>query len=455
MAETIQNQEVFEKMPVSKAVRTMAVPTVIGQLIVLIYSVADTFFLGRTNDPYMVAGASLILPVFNICLALAAISGVGGGAQISRLLGEYRHEDAKRVSSFSFWLAFFIAAFFSISVFLFMNPLLHFLGAGPKTYEYAKIYALFVVVIGGIPTVMTNVLSYLIRSVGESKKAGFGVTMGGIINIILDPLFMFVLFPKGMEIAGAGAATCLSNYISCGYFLYTISKMGKGSILHFSSPLYLPKSHDIKMIFSVGIPSSVATFLFDLDYMVIGRLMAGYHDIALAAIGIVLKAERLPLNVGIGICQGMVPIVAYNFSSGNYQRMHEITRFSRRLGIICAVISIMLYEIFASYIMRFFIADTQTVLLGTSFLRIRSLATILMFLSFFHVHLFNSYGRGGEAFFLGVTRWLGFNIPMLFILNYFFGMYGVVWAQLCADVLTVTLSVIVHRNYLKTHHFIA
>ena len=443
--------DIFENLPVARAVRTMAVPTIMGQLIVLIYNMADTFFIGRTNNPAMVAGASLILPIFNISLSIAGLAGVGGGSQISRLLGERRHEEAERVSSFSIWFSLMIGGLFSLLVLIFMEPLLIFLGAGSQTEGYAASYAFCVIVLGGIPTVMTNVLSNLIRSVGESGRAGFGVMMGGIINMILDPIFMFLLFPRGMEIVGAGTATCLSNCISCAYFLITILRMGKDSVIRLGFPARLPHRSSIRMIFTVGIPSSVATLLFDLDYVVIDRLMSAYSDTALAAIGIVLKAERLPLNVGIGICQGMVPIVAYNYASGNHKRMHETIRFSRTSGIVFALASICMYEILAPYIMRFFIDDTATVALGTGFLRIRSLATVLMFLSFFHVHLFNSFGRGREALFLGVVRWAVFNIPMLFLLNRIFGMYGIVWSQFTADILTVSLSFYVFSRFVRTH----
>lgn len=443
--------DIFENLSVPRAVRTMAVPTVMGQLIVLIYNMADTFFIGRTNNPAMVAGASLILPIFNISISIAALAGVGGGSQISRLLGEKKNEEAVRVSVFSIWFSALIAALFSILVFIFMEPLLGILGASRETENFAASYAFCVIVLGGIPTVMTNVLSNLVRSVGESGKAGFGVMMGGIINMILDPLFMFLLFPRGMEIVGAGTATCLSNCISCTYFLMVILRMGKDSVIRLGLPRQLPSQTSIRMIFTVGIPSSVATLLFDLDYVVIDRLMSSYSDTALAAIGIVLKAERLPLNVGIGICQGMVPIVAYNYASGDHKRMHDTIRFSRTLGIVFALGSICMYEIFAPLIMRFFIDDAATVSLGTGFLRIRSLATVLMFLSFFHVHLFNSFGRGQEALFLGVVRWAVFNIPMLFILNRIFGMYGIVWSQAAADILTVTLSFYVFRRFVRMH----
>ncbi len=442
--------EIFESLPVLEALRIMAVPTILSQIIILIYNMADTFYVGRVNNPYMVAGASLILPVFNICLALAGLAGVGGGTLISRLLGENRPEEARKVSVFSIWLSVFVTALFSVGMLTGMRPILTLLGAGENTYRYAMQYAFCVIVIGGIPTVLSNVLSNLLRSVGVSKEAGFGIMMGGLINIVLDPIFMFVLLPDGMELLGAGIATCVSNCLACLYFFRVIFRIREHSVITFSPKAGLPEAKSIRSIFQVGVPSAIATFLFDLDYVVIDKLMVAYGDVSLAAIGIVLKAERLPLNVGIGICQGMLPIVAYNYSSKNFRRMHDTIRYSRNIGLITAAVSIVLYELSAVYIMRFFIADAETVALGADFLRIRCLATPLMFLSFFTVHLFQGFGQGSKALFLGVMRWCAFNIPMLFLLDAVFGMYGIVWSQVTADVLTVALSVWVYRRFTRT-----
>ena len=450
MKQKSESTEIFETLPIPKALKAMAVPTVISQIIVLIYNLADTFYVGQTNNPYMVAATSLILPVFNITLSLASLTGVGGGSLISRLLGENRHDEAKKVSSFSIYLSIAVTAIFSLSMAVFMEPILKLLGAGENTYLYAKQYALCVIVFGGIPTVLSNVLSNLLRSVGMSKQAGIGITTGGLINIALDPLFMFVILPKGYEILGVGIATCLSNCIACIYFLGVIYKIRKDSVVSLSIKLGLPDRKSVSSLFNVGIPSALATLLFDLDYIVIDKLMVAYGDISLAAIGIVLKAERLPLNVGIGICQGMLPIVAYNYSSKNYRRMNDTVKYSRNVGLITAAVSIVFYEILARYIIRLFIAESQTVLLATDFLRIRILATPLMFLSFFTVHIFQAFGKGNKALFLGVMRWVAFNIPMLFILNSIIGMYGIVWSQITADILTVALSVYVYKKYKST-----
>ena len=446
----VSSKEIFETLPVSKAVKEMALPTIFSQIIVLIYNMADTFYLGRTNNPYMVAGASLILPVFNICLSLAGLTGVGGGALISRLLGEEREDEAKKVSAFTFYLAIAVTAVFSIAMFAFMNPILGLLGASDNTTHYARQYAFCVIVLGGVPTVLSNVMSNLLRSIGVSKEAGLGIAMGGIINIVLDPLFMFVILPKGNEVLGVGIATLTSNCIACIFFLSVIYRIRKQSVISFGVRNGLPERRSIGSIFNVGIPSAIATLLFDIDYVIIDKLMASYGDIALAAVGIVLKAERLPLNVGIGICQGMMPIVAYNYSAKNYDRMRNTIRFSIKVGIIVSIISIALYEFFAGNIMRIFIPDAQTVLLGTGFLRIRCLATPLMFMSFFTVYVFQGFGEGNKSLFLGVMRWAAFNIPMLFILNHIFGMYGIVWSQVCADILTVLLSFYVYRRYTHT-----
>ena len=445
-AQTSQ-EELFQSLPVPAALRKMIVPAIISQLIVLIYNMADTFFVGQTNNPYMVAGTSLMLPVFNITLCLAGLAGIGGGSLISRLLGQGREDEARKVSAFSLYLGLAISALFALGIGLFMEPVLTLLGAGDNTYAYARQYALCVIVIGGIPTVLSNVLSNLIRSVGRSREASAGIILGGLLNIALDPLFMFVLLPRGQEVLGAGIATCLSNCVALLYFLIIMARLGRGSVLTFSARVGLPERSSISAVFGVGVPSAIATFLFDLDYVILDKLMVAYDDLALAAIGIVLKVERFPLNAGIGICQGMMPLVAYNYAAGNKKRMQDTISLALWLGLAIAAVSIALYELFAVEFSHLFMKDPQTLALASQFLRIRVLATPLMFLSFFTVHLFQAFGKGRTALFLGVTRWLAFNIPMLLLLNALFGMFGLVWSQVAADSLTVLLSAFVYWKY--------
>ena len=444
--EETENKRLFEELPIPKAVMTMAIPTVIGQLIVLIYNMADTFFIGRTNDPLMVAGAALILPLFNVSIAFANIAGTGGGTLIARLLGKGEGGEARRVAAFSFCFSIGAGALFSLVTGLFMTPLLRLLGASADTFAYARQYAFCVIVLGAIPTVASMTMANLLRSVGCAKQAGFGVSMGGIVNILLDPLFMFVILPPGRATLGAGIATAISNTVVFLYFLAVILRL-RSPVLTLSPRDALPAWENVRSFFAVGLPAAVGPFLFDLDYMVIDRLMAGHSDVALAAIGIVLKVERIPLSTGVGLCMGMVPLAAYNYSSGDLPRMEGILRFTRTVGTVFALVSIALYEIFAPSILRVFINDSATVTLGASFLRIRAIATVLMFLSFIYVHFFQALGQGGRALFLAVFRWLGVNIPMLFLFNALFGMYGIVWAQFTSDVIVALGSWLTYRNF--------
>lgn len=451
---TSSREDIFQNLPIPSALTKMVLPAVASQLIVLIYNMADTFFVGQTNNPYMVAGTSLILPVFNITLCLAGLAGIGGGSLISRLLGQAETEEARRVSAFSLYLGLAIAALFAVGVAVFMEPVLSLLGAGENTYAYARQYALCVIVAGGIPTVLSNVLSNLIRSIGLSHQASAGIILGGVLNIALDPLFMFVLLPNGQQVLGAGLATCLSNCVAFLYFAGVLLRMGRGAVITFSPAVGFPRWQSIVSVFGVGVPSAITSFLFDLDYVFIDKLMVGYSDLALAAVGIVLKVERFPLNVGIGICQGMMPLVAYNYTARNRQRMEDTVRLARRTGLLVAAVSILLYELFAVQFAHLFIADAQTVELASQFLRIRVLATPLMFTSFFTVYLFQAFGQGRIALFLGVTRWLVLNIPMLFLLNALVGMFGLVWAQAVADSLTVLLSLYVYRRFRRSARYV-
>lgn len=199
-------------------------------------------------------------------------------------------------------------------------------------------------------------------------------------------------------------------------------------------------------IFGVGLPAAAGIFFFDLCTIFINRLSASYGDIQLAAIGIVLKAERLPLNIGVGICMGMVPLLAYNYSSGDRERMDAIFTFGRAVGLAIGLASVVLYYIFAPVIMQAFIGDAETVRYGTHFLRARCFATPLMFLCFSMVHFTQAIGRGSESFWLAVIRQLVFNIPLLFLLNRLFGMTGIVWTQALADFCTVIISYIIYAG---------
>ena len=436
----------FETMPVGKALLTMAVPTIISQLITMIYNLADTFFIGMSNDPYKVAAASVVGVLFFMLNSLSNLFGVGGGSLLSRLLGEKREQDARRVGAFSIYGSLMLAAVYSLVCFLFTQPLARLLGASDNTIDYASSYLFWVVVIGGIPSTVGLTMSHLLRSAGYSKESAFGLALGGISNTLLDPLFMFVILPAGNEVTGAAIATLLSNTITLVYFLFTFHRLKEKSVLTVSPKHARLERKLILSILSIGLPSAVTSLLANITSIVKNNLTAGYGDVELAAYGIVLKADMLPLNIGMGLCQGMMPLVAYNYASHNYPRMKRFTYAAQISGMGAACFFIILYEVFAPQIIWLFIRDEATIAYGQNFLRIACLATPFVISNFQKIYSLQAMGKGKESLILGIFRQGLFAIPILLIMNHFVGLYGVVAAQLISDGITFIFSTLIYRK---------
>ena len=446
----IDKTEIFERMPVPAALARMAIPTVISQLITLIYNIADTWFIGQTDNPYMVAASSLVLTVFLMTSAIANLFGVGGGTLVVRLLGSHQEDEARRVASLSLVMAGGAALAFSLICLIFMDPLLRLLGASDNTIGYARQYLLLVVVIGCVPTVLSSTMSAMLRNIGYSREAGFGLGLGGVLNVVLDPLFMFVLLPDGYEVVGAAAATMLSNTVAFVYFLLIYRKVRFDSILALPRRVEKIQPQSMKSLFSVGVPAAMTLLLYDLTNMVINRLSSSHGDIELAAIGIVLKVERLPQNIGIGICLGMVPLVAYNYASKNLKRMRAFFYASGLAGVAVSLCSLIAYRSFAPLFIQAFIEDAATVKFGTEFLQIRCFAALFMFLSFHMVHFMQAVDRGRISLYLAMIRQLCLNIPILFLMNWLLGMTGIVWTQTIADIMNVVVSYIIYYRVIKS-----
>ena len=434
---------IFESMSVPRALAVMAIPTIISQIITLVYNMADTWFIGMTDNPYMVAASSLVGTIYLLTTGIANIFGVGGGSLVVRLLGSKDHEEARKVASLSLVMVGIASLAFSLLCLTFMDPLLRLLGASDNTIGYARQYMLCVVVLGAVPTALGSVMSAMLRNVGYSREAGFGMGLGGVLNVILDPIFMFVLLPEGFEVLGAAIATMLSNVIAFLYFVVIYRRVAGETLLAIPTRVEKIRPDSMGSIFSVGVPAAMTLVLYDLTNMVINRLSSAHGDIELSAIGIVLKVERLPQNIGIGICLGMMPLVAYNFAARNRKRMMDVYKAAGIAGCGVCLISLVLYRLFASVFINAFIDDAATVAFGTHFLEIRAFAAIFMFLSFHMVHFMQAVARGRTSFWLAAIRQLCLNIPILFLLDHLFGMTGIVWTQTVADAINVVISYVI------------
>ena len=445
-----KNRELFETAPVPKALAALAVPTIISQLITMVYNLADTFFIGTTNDPYKVAASNIAFVLIFAMNCLSNLFGVGGGSLISRLLGQKRDSEASSVASFSFYGSLVISLIYSLVLLAFMDPFLRLLGATNNTIAYASDYALWVIVIGAVPTTLGLTLSHMLRSEGFAKHASVGLALGGILNIILDPIFMFVILEPGQEVKGAAIATLISNCAVLVYFLIVHAVIGKKSVISLSPAKMIPKKEHVYSVFAVGFPSALGSFLACLTSIMVNKLTSGHGDIEVAAIGIAKKIDMLPMNVGMGLCQGMMPLVAYNYSSGNYKRMKQFSDAARIAGIAFAAVCIITFEIFAPHIVELFIGEPTTIKLGTHFLRVLCLAVPLMIVNFQMAFTFQAMGMGKESLILSSLRQGVVNIPLLFLMNSLFAMEGIIWTQLISDVITTVISFIIYfRAYKK------
>ena len=431
-------------MPVSKAVATLAIPTVISQAVTMIYNLADTFFIGQIGDPYMVAAVSLVSPWFNLLTALGNLFGIGGSSLISRMLGAHNHGDIRFVSAFSIWGGAAATLVFSAATYFQRDVLLDFLGASRQTMEYAESYMFWVVVLGGAPTVVSLVLGHLLRSEGFARQASAGMMFGGVLNVALDPLLIFVI---RMDVTGAAVATALSNTASVIFFSVQYFRLGEKAAVSLN-PIFFTIRF-VRPVFSVGLASALATALGNMSNMVMVRLAAGYGDIPVAAYGIVKRIDQVPLNVCMGLCQGFMPLVGYNYASGNYRRMRDVSVFSWKTALVISACFITCFAVFAHGIMHLFIPEIRTSTLGASFLRIACLAVPLTSINFLISYTLQAMGKGAKSAILTFSRQGLLNIPLLIIMNITIGLYVMIWTQLAVEVIMLPVSFLMYRHTLR------
>lgn len=424
----VSEKALFETLPVHKAVAALAVPTIISQIVSIIYNLADTFFIGQLGNPGMVAAATLVYPWFSLLTALGNLFGIGGSSLISRLLGAKKEGEVRHVSSFCFYGGMLVTLVFSVISLVFRQPLLQFLGAGRDNMCYAKTYLLWVVVLGGIPTMMSMTLAHFLRSEGHAKLASAGIMLGGILNMILDPVFIYGFH---MGFSGAAVATAFSNLASMLFLLSCFRQIKDKTVLSLSP-------HDFRMrfagqVFSVGIASALTSGLATLSNMTIVKLAAGYGDVSVAAYGIVKKIDMFPLGISMGLCQGVMPLVGYNYASKNYRRMRDVSVFSWKTALAIALCFVVCFLGFAPWLLQAFIRNARTSLLGTSFLRIACLAVPLTSVNALIIYTLQAMGKGVQSTVLTVCRQGLLNIPLLILMNGIFGLYGMIWTQLVIE----------------------
>lgn len=424
--------EVFEKLPVGQAVRRQIVPSVVSQMVTLIYSLADTYFVGLLNEPRQSAAITLVYPSFVMLTAVSNLFGVGGASLIAQRLGKNEEEDAREISSVAFWLGLGVAVFFALLFFCLARPVLTLCGAAEETFPMAYGYALWVIVLGGPFVILNSLLANLLRAEGHAGEASFGISTGGILNTILDPFFILPVF-FGFGAAGAGMATALSNLLSTCYFIFMIWRKRKTSVITIA-PAYLRLARvHVKPLLAMGMPSALQYALTVAAIGAQSAFVAKYATEATAALGIVKKLDQLPLYFSIGVANGLLPLLAYNDTAGNKERRRKAFALGASVSLGFSLCCLVLYEVFAPQLSGLFIADALTIEYSSAFLRRMVTAMPFMAVCYPMVVQFQAMGRTREALAISVLRKGVLDLPLLFLLDRALPLFGCMWVQPIVD----------------------
>ena len=440
--------ELFENAPIPKAVAQLAIPTIIGSLVMVIYNLADTYFVGMLNDPVQNAAVTLAAPVLLAFNAVNNLFGVGSSSMMSRALGRKDMKTVYQSSAFGFYCSLVCGLFFSLMYTVLQQPFLVILGSNEVTMEATNEYLMWTVTLGAVPAILNVVLGYLVRAEGAAFHASVGTMSGCILNIILDPIFVL---PWGLDMgaAGAGCATFLSNCFACLYFFVLLFvKRGKTCVCINPKMLGVGKSV-VFGVLAVGVPASIQNLLNVTGMTILNNFTAAFGSDAVAAMGIAQKINMVPLYAALGISQGIMPLISYNYASKNVKRMKEGIFFTAKISVGLMICVAAGYYFGAHTLVEVFMEHEQIIYYGSRFLHGMCLALPFLCMDFLSVGVFQSCGTGKESLIFAILREIVLEIPALFILNLLFPLYGLAYAQLTAEVVLAVAAVIVLMRLLK------
>ena len=427
-----QNQQ-FHKMtetPIGKLISTLSIPTIISMLVTSIYNMADTFFVSKLGTS--ASGAvGIVFSVMAIIQAVGFTFGMGSGSWISRLLGAKKEDMSKEVAATGFYSSVFLCVLLSIVGEWKLDELMTILGASETILPYAKDYAGFILLAAPIMG-SSFVLNNILRAEGRAKFAMIGITTGGILNVALDPLFIFGF---DMGIMGAAAATALSQLIS---FLILLSYFLMGKTTTKLGIRYLSKNPGTYFqIIKNGLPSFSRQGLASIASILLNKQASIYGDAAVAAMAIVTKVFMMIFSVMIGFGQGYQPVAGFNYGAGKPERVKQAIKFTLFIGVITMGVSAFGLFLGAPWLMGLFISDDPAVReIGTMALRAQAISMPLIPIGTVTNMTFQAVGKAWHATIMSSMRQGIFFLPLIFLLPAMFELWGVVAAQAAADVLT-------------------
>lgn len=467
MRSETQKRKLFEESPVIKAIFNLAIPSIVGQIILVIYNMADTFFVGLSGSDDMITAVTVCMPAFMFLSAISNLFGVGGASVISRSLGQQDEDRARSTAAFAIWGCIAVTALYSLGAFLFKDSFIRLLGGKtPIVHKQAVSYLIVTVVCGGIVTAMNTLLAHLVRAEGRSLQASIGIALGGVLNIGLDPLFMFVIIP-GQWALGAAIATALSNVVALVYYIVIIVRQRKELVLSVRPSRRMFDSAIPRDVVISGVPACLMTLCENISYAVLDNLMhtagsatAAGPAAAQAGVGVAKKVNMLAHSIVRGMTQGVLPLIGYNYGSGNRKRMRATVYQSAAISIGISVVCMTISLIWARPLVSVFIqTEGGSLAFGATFLRILCVGAPFSACAYTVISFFQATGRGFKSLTLALMRKGALDIPMMFLFfnlfdpaNKFFNQAnGIVLATPVADLICCVVAIVLFFHFLGKH----
>lgn len=454
----MSNKDLFEKTSIFKAIINLAIPSIIGQIILVIYNIADTYFVSMVDDDHLIAAITVCMPAFMFLSAISNLFGVGGASVMSRAMGKKNYDRAKNTTSFAFYGCLAVTIIYCLFALIFKNTFITLLGGDDViVHSLAIDYLLYVIVFGGIPTALNTLFAHLVRAEGKSFLASLGIAIGGLLNVALDPLFMFVILKPGNEVLGVAIATLISNIIAFIYFIIILIVNRKTSLisLRFSSESF--KEAIPKNVIIVGIPACLMTLCENISYAVLEKQMHAAGAVAAqSGIGVAKKINMLAHSIVRGMTQGVLPLIAYNKSSGNRNRMKKAVYLSGAMSVGVATLCMIICLGFANPLTQIFLDAKEGVnsfTYGVTFLRILCIGAPFSAIAYTIISFFQATGKGFRSLILALLRKGIVDIPLMFILVKVINpaVNGLVWATPIADIICSIIALILFFAYIKNH----
>ena len=440
----MDENELMGSLAVPKAVAQMAVPSVISSLVTVVYNMADTFFGGQTGGQLQVAGGCLTNPIFILVMAFANMFGMGGSAVLSMAMGEKNEARVRQASSFVTYASLLVGVMFAVILIVFMDPILAVFGANAETYDFARGYTLHIA--WGAPFIIWSAAaSFIVRAEGASREAMVGSMIGTIANIILDPIFITTL---GQGTAGAAIATSIGNIMASAYYLWYFLK--KSRVLSIRLSDFTWRERIFSRICSAGLPTAIFSALMSVSTIVLNQMLVVYGNAPVAAIGIVFKANMFITFLQMGLANGVQPLLGYNYGAGNMARFRQVERFTKKCCLVVGVLATALYFVLREPIIRIFIDDDQVVAYGVQMLIAYMVSGPVIGILFVNMNCMQSVGHALGATVLSILRQGVLLIPLLYLLEAFLGLNGIIFGQSVTDYIAVILSVGMWARVRKT-----